>query len=534
MNKIFFLLFFSPSVLLAQTKEKKQGWHLLDARTDGYYGISLNPAYELLKGRKSTTVVVAVIDSGIDTTHEDLKQILWRNPKEVPGNGHDDDGNGYADDVNGWNFCGSSSGENVSTNSHEVARVYHGWKSTFADMKEKNVPAGQRFLFQQWVKAADIIEKDAEDAERRLLNIEPLIDALETSSKIINERLGTKQFTETQIIKLARDAGEKTAKAIALWRDIFTQSGDQSIISTTILSQIADYRNQLVSNRKRKTDLPEDTRGKLTKDRYTDIEDRFYGNNNLKASSGDHGTSVAGVIAALRSNGLGINGIADNVHIMAIRAVPGGDEHDKDVALAIRYAVDNGAQIVNMSFGKPVSPYKQMVDDAVKYAQLKGVLLVHAAGNDGKDVSKDMFYPSQELLDGMRATNYITVGASGDASLDGMVASFSNYSKEYVDIFAPGVYIHSTATDNRYVDGDGTSLAAPVVTGVAALLKSYFPQLTPEQMIKILMSSGEQVNMKVDVPGEEKKKLSFASLSVSGRIVNAFNAVKMAMEGETK
>jgi len=229
-----------------------------------------------------------------------------------------------------------------------------------------------------------------------------------------------------------------------------------------------------------------------------------------------------------------MDGIADNVRIMAVRAVPGGDEHDKDVALAIRYAVDNGAKIINMSFGKPVSPYKQFVDDAVRYAASKGVLLVHGSGNDGKDISKDVFYPNPVFLDGNKAVNYITVGASGDETTGSYAAPFSNYSSQLVDIFAPGMNIYSTATDNRYVGADGTSLASPVVTGVAALLKSYFPGLGPEKIISIITASGKTIDKEVILPGDETKMVKFSSLSSSGKIINAYEAVKLALSLEEK
>jgi len=226
---------------------------------------------------------------------------------------------------------------------------------------------------------------------------------------------------------------------------------------------------------------------------------------------------------------MGIDGIADNVRIMAVRAMPGGDEHDKDVALAIRYAVDNGAQLINISLGKPVSPYKQFVDDAVQYAASKGVLIVHASGNDGKDITDNMFYPSPSFISGPKAINFINVGASGDPTTGGLAAAFSNYSHQWVDIFAPGTYIYSTATNNSYQDADGTSLACPVVTGVAALLKSYFPGLTPAEIISIITTSGKPVDAEAIEPGTENKKVRFSSLSSSGRIINAYEAVKLAL-----
>jgi subtilisin family serine protease len=499
----FLLVFISNSFAQTQqAKEKKNGWHLLDEKTDGYMGISLQKAYDLLKGRKSTTIIVAVIDSGVDTAQEDLRGILWRNPKEINGNGVDDDKNGYIDDVYGWNFCGSSDGENMMRNSHEAPRVYHTWKKDFEGKQEKDIPADKKFLYGQWVKAADIINKDYEDAKKEQPRIANIMNALQRSSKVIYDHLNIKEFNVNQAKSLLASKDQEVAMAAGLWSNLFAETPDTTIKNTVFIQEITDYKGQLDAKIDRKMKEPQDWRSPLVKDNYTDINDRFYGNNNLKMGSGNHGTLVSGTIAAMRNNGIGMDGIADNVRIMAIRAVPGGDEHDKDVALAIRYAVDNGAKIINMSFGKPVSPYKQFVDDAVRYAASKGVLLVHGSGNDGKDISENIFYPNPVFINGQKATNYITVGASGDQSTGGFAAPFSNYSNQYVDIFAPGMNIYSTATNDHYESADGTSLACPVVTGVAALLKSYFPGLTPQQIISIIKTSGTSINEEVPLPGD--------------------------------
>lgn len=497
-------------------------------------GISLKKAYELLKGRKSTTVIVAVIDSGVDTAQEDLKPILWRNEKEISGNGIDDDKNGYVDDIYGWNFCGAKNGENLARNSYEVARVYHGWKNEFEGKKESEIPGDKKYLYGQWVKAAAIINKDYDDALKEQTGIANFLTAMDRSSQVIYDFLSVKEFSAKQVKPLIKNDQRQISSAAVFWVDLFSKVEDTSVRNTTFIQELTDYKGQLDNKVNRKPKAPEDWRGELTKDNYTDINDRYYGNNNLKTGSGDHGTLVAGTIAAIRNNGIGMDGIADNVRIMAIRAVPGGDEHDKDVALAIRYAVDNGAKVINMSFGKPVSPYKQFVDDAVRYAASKGVLLVHGSGNDGKDITKEVFYPNPVFLNGEKAKNYITVGASGDESTGGYAAPFSNYSHTAVDIFAPGENIYSTAANNAYKSADGTSLACPVVTGVAALLKSYFPKLTPEQIISIITTSGTPVDEEVSEPGDEEKKVKFSTLSSSGKIINAYEAVKLALAQEGK
>jgi subtilisin family serine protease len=495
-------------------------------------GISLEKAYDLLKGRKSQTVIVAVIDSGIDTAQEDLKAVLWRNPGEINGNGVDDDKNGYVDDVYGWNFCGSKEGENLVHNSYEIARVYHGWKNEFEGKTEKEIPADRKFLYGQWVRASRMINKDYESAVKEKPNLVNYLAVVTQTSKTIYDKLDVKEFTVKEIKPLLGNPDKDISRAADVWNDLFKQVPDSSIKNTVFIDEATRYLDQLNAKIDRKLKAPEDWRGQLTKDNYTDINDRFYGNNNLKIGSGHHGTMVAGTIGAIRNNGIGVDGIADNVRIMAIRAMPGGDEHDKDIALAIRYAVDNGAKIINMSFGKPVSPYKQFVDDAVRYAASKGVLLVHGSGNDGADITNDVFYPTATFINGEKATNLINVGASGDRSTGGLAASFSNYSNKEVDIFAPGVYIHSTASSNSYQDADGTSLACPVVSGVAALLKSYFPDLTPGQIISILTTSGKPIDEVAVEPGTTDKKVKFSSLSSSGRIINAYEAVKLALARE--
>jgi subtilisin family serine protease len=535
MNKpvsFLFLLFISLNVFSQASPAAVHGWHLMDQKKDGYTGISLNEAYQLLKGRPNHTVIVAVIDSGIDTLHEDLKDVLWTNPKEIPGNGIDDDHNGYIDDVHGWNFDGAPNGENLARNSHEVERVYHNWKSTFAGKKEKDIPASQKFLFSQWQRAVTIINRDYDQAMKDQTQVADFFSVLDKTNVIICRALSTTSFNLTAIRPLVQDTREMVAPAAQVWIDVLSHANDTTANSAQVLKEVGDYKANIDTRIMVKMKAPEDWRGELIHDRYTDINDRFYGNNNLKAGSGNHGTGVAGVIGAVRGNGIGIDGIADNVRIMAVRAVPGGDEHDKDVALAIRYAVDNGARVINMSFGKPVSPYKQFVDDAIRYAASKGVLLVHASGNDGADLEKENFYPSPFFLDGTRATNLITVSASGDGFTSGYAASFSNYSRNWVDIFAPGVAIYTTATNNQYESADGTSLASPVVTGVAALLRSYFPKLTPQQVIHIIDASGTPIKTDVVLPGHPNELKPFPTLSSSGRIINAYEAVKMAIAEE--
>lgn len=524
---LFFIQLLAGPVFSQTDKPKLKGWHLLSYKQDGYMGTGVTEAYTLLKGRKSTTVIVAVIDSGVDTLQEDLKTVLWVNPKEIPGNGKDDDGNGYTDDIHGWNFCGSSSGENLNTNTHEIERVYHHWKNEFEGKKEKDITADRLFLFKQWQRAEELIDKDYKEYQKNITNVENAVNVLQTTGRIISSYLGQKEFTRNEIALI--NSADSLGWAVKVWNNIFSKSDDATVKNSFILNDIETYRNNLLANKRRKEELPVDYRGALTKDDYENIKDSIYGNNNLQGSSGDHGTHVCGIIGAVRNNNIGVDGIMDNVRLMVIRAVPGGDEHDKDIALAIRYAVDNGAQIINMSFGKPVSPYKYLVDDAVKYAASRNVLIVHGAGNDGEDLDENLDYPSPVFLDGTKATNMLTVGASGDYSTEGLVASFSNYSNKLVDIFAPGVYINSTISNNAYAAFDGTSMASPVAAGIAGLLKSYFPALTPEQLIDIITRSGTVIKEEVTRPGSNKKT-SLQKLCSSGKIINAYEAVKLTLE----
>ncbi|MCX6313444.1 MAG: S8 family serine peptidase [Sphingobacteriales bacterium] len=530
-HKILFafslLLFIQITGVAQTTAPKLKGWQLLNYKEDGYMGTGVKEAYELLKGRKSQTVIIAVIDSGVDTLQEDLKAALWVNPREIPGNGKDDDGNGYTDDIHGWNFCGSSSGENLSNNTHEIERVYHKWKNEFEGISEKKIPADRKFLYSQWKRAESLINKDYEEYQQNIKNIENASLLFNSSNTILTSYLKKTDFIKTDLA--AVNGSDSVNWAVRLWKSVFDRGSDPEIKNTDIIRDLEAYHNTLLNNRKRKEDLPVDFRGALTKDNYENIHDSIYGNNNLKSSSGNHGTHVSGIIGAIRNNNIGMDGIVDNVRIMVIRAVPGGDEHDKDVALAIRYAVNNGASIINMSFGKPVSPYKQLVDDAIAYAASKNVLLVHGSGNDGQDIDENSFYPSPFMQDGTKASNMLTVGASGDYSLDGLVAGFSNYGIKTVDLFAPGMYINSTITNNNYEPADGTSMASPVAAGVAGLIKSYFPALTPAQIIDLLMRSGTSITESVTLPGTDKKT-SLNKLCKSGKIINAYEAVKLALQ----
>ena len=520
-------------------KDLPKGWHLSDKEKDGFYGISLDKAYEFVKGKPSKTVIVAVIDSGIDTLHEDLKPVLWVNSKEIPGNGIDDDKNGYVDDVHGWNFLGGKDGRNVKKDSYEAARVYHKGKAKFdkPDMDANNLNKEEQEEYAMWLKAKMKVEGDAGGGGADLVFMKRALESSLKNDSLVKQAMGKTSYTGKDLESFSPSTPEgQKAKSGMLY--ILKAFNMMETPNTEFLEGFEDY----VSGEERKKEAmdkaPEDYRGEIVKDNYYDFNDRYYGNNDVMANTPFHGTHVAGIIAAKRNNGLGMDGIADNVRIMAIRAVPDGDEHDKDVALAIRYAVDNGAKVVNMSFGKSFSPEKKWVDEAVKYAASKGVLLVHAAGNDGSNVDSVDNFPNATLKHlGERASNWITVGASSDPLAEpqfkSVTASFSNYGKAEVDVFAPGTKIYSTIPGgNTYGNAQGTSMASPVVAGVAAFLLSYFPNLTPEQVKMVIEKSATAPDIKVKIPGTDEIT-DLASISKSGGLLNAYEATKMAASLKT-
>ena len=515
-----------------KTGEVPKGWHLLDKTKDGYAGISINQAYDFIhsKNLKGKTVLVAIIDSGIDTLHEDLKDILWTNPKEIPGNGIDDDGNGYIDDIHGWNFIGGADGRNVKSDSYEGARVYHMYKSKYdgKTIDTTKMSFDDKEQYKMWLKAKKKIEGDGSEEGVDLVMYRRALTTAQKSDSTLRKVLNRDTYTGNDLDTLhTASVAENNAKGSMLF--FFKNNNMMETTNKEFLEGFEEFVTGEERKAEAKEKAPENYRGEITKDNEQDINDRKYGNPDVMASTPFHGTHVAGIIGAIRGNDKGMDGVADNVRIMMIRAVPDGDEHDKDIALAIRYAVDNGAKVVNMSFGKDFSPQKKWVDEAVKYAESKGVLLVHAAGNDAKDVDTADNFPNPVMRGtNKKASNWITVGASGDPLAGGYTASFSNYGKKQVDVFAPGVRIWSSIPGgNTYGFAQGTSMACPVVVGTAAFLLEYFPYLTPQQLKYCITKSAVAPEGKVRIPGTDEM-VALSDISESGGIINAYEAAKIA------
>lgn len=484
-------------------------WHLLDAAADRYPGISAERAYrELLNGRQPRdTIVVAIIDSGVEIDHPDLAGIIWTNPRERAGNGRDDDGNGYVDDVHGWDFLGGRDGRDVDNDTYEVTRLYAACRAGATEAAGEPCSDIQR----------DFEARRAE-AQANLQQIRQIEQVVTAVYAALRQHLGTQELT-TAAVQGMNATDPRLQQARAIYLELAGQG--------YTLDDVVEQREALEGQVQFGMNPDFDPRN-IVGDNYANAAERGYGNAEVEGPDAGHGTHVAGIVAAIR-NGTGVDGVAPAVRIMPLRAVPDGDERDKDVANAIRYAIDNGARVVNMSFGKSHSPQKSVVDEAVRYAESKGVLLVHAAGNDGEDLNQAGNFPNQDYASGGRAGNWIEVGASSWHA-ENLAADFSNYGRGRVDVFAPGVAILSTVPDAGYGRNDGTSMAAPVVSGVAATLLSYFPELTATEVRQIILESAERNEAQVTRPGTGGGQVSFAELSDTGGVVNLYRAVQLAQQ----
>jgi len=480
-------------------------WHLKDADADGVIGISLDRAYELVADRQPEEVIVAVLDSGVEITHPDLAPVLWVNEDEIAGNGIDDDGNGYVDDIHGWSFLGGADGQNLEHDTLELARLVALCRAGTPDATYSDCEA-----------------LEAELAEER--------QGYAAQAPQVAQLLAQMQGADGYLRDTFGDAYDSdNPSALDVGSDAQAQQAQQFLAAVAAqvgpMSLIEDYDKQIRSQLEYSLNPDYDERA-IIGDNYADVTERLYGNSDVDGPDSNHGTGVAGLIGAARGNDIGINGIAP-VRIMAVRTVPGGDERDKDIANAIRYAVDNGAHILNMSFGKSYSPQKAVVDEAVRYAAENGVLLVHASGNSGEDIDVANNFPTAVLLDGTVSPLWLEVGASSKDQTE-LAASFSNYGQTRVDVFAPGARVMSLARRGKTQTADGTSFASPVVAGVAALVMAYFPDLDAATVRQIVMDSAVRYTDEIARPGDGET-VSFETLSVTGGVVNAAAAIEMAM-----
>ena len=481
-------------------------WSHLDIVKDTIPGMSVDKAYaELLKNKKSVKVIVGIVDSGVDIEQEDLKSVIWTNKKEIPGNGIDDDKNGYIDDIHGWNFLGDITKENI-----EYERIIVN-KNLVDDATYQEAKALNDKKIVTSTNGKDRLEEMASDASK--------------ADAVLTKYLGKTGYSIEEVNAITSPDAEISKSKIMIQRvNSFGMTVPE--FKTEVQKELDGYNN-VINGDNLKTNYR-----KVLGDNPDDITDTKYGNNNVMGPDKEgilHGTHVAGIVAQVRYNNIGGDGIANNVEILVVRAVPDGDEYDKDIALGIRYAVDNGAKVINGSFGKSFSPHKQWVYDAIKYAESKDVLIVHAAGNDAKDIDYENNYPNDS--DDKKtefADNLITIGALNYDYGNKIVARFSNFGKLNVDVFAPGVKIYASTPNNTYKFLQGTSMASPNVAGVAALIRSYYPKLSAKQVKHILMDSGIAITTDVIVGGKPSDVRPFANLSKSGKIVNAYNALLMA------
>ena len=499
-------------------------WSATDLATDTIPGMSVDKAYaELIPNLKGINVIVAVIDSGIDIEHEDLKNVIWINRGEIPNNGIDDDKNGFIDDVHGWNFLGDIVGENL-----EFTRIVRRYDDAFngKDATEISEVDMESFVLYQKAKAEH--SKNYSESEANRDRYTQMLNQITEANALISEKLGKEDYTVEELTAITNPSVEEQ-KNIAVLTQMLSYGGSIPEFTERIKGAVNYYGGQMKNHFNMDTDF----RGVLGDNPY-DISDTSYGNNdvdgpNPKKEDALHGTHVAGIIAAERGNGIGMDGVARNVEIMVVRAVPDGDEYDKDVALAIRYAVDNGAKVINTSFGKGYSQNPEWVWDAIKYADKKDVLIVNAAGNDGIDLDITTSYPNDQNGTGEEMSdNFITIGALNYKYGEEMVATFSNYGATSVDLFSPGVKIWSTTPLDTYEYLQGTSMASPNVAGVAAMIRSYYPKLSAKQVKQVLMDSGLHTSTPVIVGGEESNIQPFDAISKSGNTANLYNALIMA------
>ncbi|WP_373943549.1 S8 family peptidase [Vibrio chagasii] len=498
--------------MMSSADSQRGDWFNLSASYTRLQGVGSDVVYDyLMPPLKPEPVIVAVLDSGVDVEHEDLKNKLWTNKGEIPDNGIDDDGNGYIDDIHGWNFLGNSLGINVDQDTLEVTREY----KKYLKLKENGhwIPRKKRKYYEGVESDYLSSLKDDQDVLNRVTTA---IDQANEYKEEILQYVDQKDFSTNGLKTLLDNENASVVAAAQGLLNLF-----ESWYSFEYLeSRRSRYQDSLDFH----LNLDLDTRRDIVLDDINNPWEKGYGNNDVKGPVGSHGTHVAGIIAAERGNFIGIDGVADHAQIMAVRMVPNGDERDKDIANAVRYAVDNGAKIINMSFGKSYSPRKYIVDHAFRYAAHKGVLIVHSAGNSRNDNDIKPSFPNRyaKHYRSKPISTWLDVGASAKYADQSLVASFSNFGQESVDVFAPGYRILSTTPGNTYGSKSGTSMAAPVVSGIAALVWSRYPDLTVKELKSLLMNESKAYpELLVKKPSSPTDLVPFTTLSISGSVVDA-------------
>jgi len=516
----------------SQHEESTVDKKVLNWYNGGSAGMLTEKAYKKVKNRKTKTVIVAIIDSGMDIEHKDLAGKIWVNKGEIAGNGIDDDKNGYIDDVHGWNFLGNAKGENANDIRLEKTRIYANLKKKFdgKDVVISNEKEAAEFVLYQKVK--EEVESELAAAKGNLQYYEVMLPAMiDGAPKYVAKALGNEDYTMKDLKKWKVTTGTQDAQmkrmAMLIMNGSLSKEGLQGGVDH-FKSTINIHLNVDHDGRALVGDNPDD---------FTDVT---YGNNNVEGPDAFHGTHVGGIVGAIRGNDLGADGVANDVLLMSIRAVPNGDELDKDIALAIRYAVDNGAQVINMSFGKAYSPHQKEVYEAFKYADSKGVLLVHAAGNDNKDIDSEPNFPTYQYdFQQKKLDLFLTIGSSTRNKKGEVVSSFSNYGQYGVDVFAPGSEIYNSVPQSDYATIQGTSMACPMVAGAAAMLKSYFPAMSMNEIKTVLLETATSYSGESHIkpggehgPNVESDTVDFSTLSVTGGVINLYEAVKRCLEIE--
>ncbi len=513
-----------PLKVTPLTESQLKNWSAKDLEKDTIPGMGVERAYrEIIKDKKGATVVVAVVDSGIDIEHDDLKNVLWTNTKEIPGNNKDDDKNGYVDDIHGWNFLGDIVQENM-----EYVRIVRKLGPKYEGKTESAISAADREEFALYQKANAEFSKELQQTTASVSQYKGILEQLKPAHAAMSKKLGKEDYSKKDLAGIENPTDAEKQQIGMLTQMLNYDDNIPSFIKQ-VQGGVDYFQGRLDSHFNTSTDF----RGAIG-DNPDDNSNPYYGNNDVdgpdpKKEDAKHGTHVAGIIAAQRNNRIGMNGVAQNVKIMAVRAVPDGDEYDKDIANAIRYAVDNGAKVINTSFGKYYSTHPEWVWDAIKYASQKDVLIVNAAGNEGIDLDETQVYPNDQVGVGAEiGDTFLTVGALNYKYGSDLVANFSNYGKINVDVFGPGVKIWATTPLNTYEYLQGTSMAAPNVAGVAAMIRSYYPNLSAKQVKQLLMDSGLAVKTPVVLGGDPSNQKNFGEVSSSGRMVNMYNAFIMA------